>query len=213
MKYITFQPYSVGTVLKKKDYSLKESLYTEIKDEFGYNPIFFIPLKNKIDFFIRNFLTSPSCIEVIIITELNKVDKINTPKWFEVKGKEKCHDHIKLSVLENDEFECISNKIPQRKVCKIMSAGDFVTDYISSPGFDNGQLNKYLMYDKGFWEMLDAFFEEKDEKDMVDFLTSKQLMYIIRDFSEIMSRQHDQKRTIDWFRSNIQNLDKTYKWK
>lgn len=38
--FITYQPFNVADQLCKKDYFPTDTNYTQIKKEFGYNPIF-----------------------------------------------------------------------------------------------------------------------------------------------------------------------------
>lgn len=47
--FLTYQPQKVDEKLKDKDYVAINSNYEHIRKEFGYNPIFFIPLENKFD--------------------------------------------------------------------------------------------------------------------------------------------------------------------
>lgn len=118
--FITYQPQKVSEILSTEDYTPINTDYNQIKSEFGYNPIFFISLENKLDFLIKNFFSTPSKPDVMIITKLHRFDCINAAKWYEVKGGIKIHNSIKANIFDNAEKEFISEKILKKDVVKMI---------------------------------------------------------------------------------------------
>lgn len=208
--FVTYQPQKVAEELKIRDYVVINSDYYHIKNEFGYNPIFFIPLDNKLDFLIKNFFSTPSKPEVMIITKLDKYDCIDAAKWYELKGKEKIHKSIKSNSSDETEKEYISEKIIKNNVAKIIKVNEMISNL---QNIDDVCRTKMLMWFQKFWDELEGYFQSSDERDMCKFVSSEQFNKVIIEFDEIMNHHNlGQAGNMKWFRDKLTEISKNFDW-
>lgn len=208
--FITYQPQKVFEILCTKDYIPQNTDYNQIENEFGYNPIFFISLENKLDFLIKNIFSSPSKPDVMIITKLHRYDCINAAKWYEAKGREKVHNSIKANLFENVEKEFISDKILKDNVVKIISVDKMTKDI---HGINDLNKTKMLVNSQKFWEILEQYFWEPDKRDMYKFVMSPQFVYVTYEFGKtLLEQKMGQADTMQWFRDKLSEISKDFDW-
>lgn len=208
--FVTYQPQRVSDILSREDYAISNTYYHQIRDEFGYNPIFFIPLENKLDFLIKNFFSTPSKPDVMIITKEHEYDCIDVAKWYEIKGNKKAYDTIKVNISDKVEKEFISEKILKNNVIKIISVDEMIDNI---PVINIDVKTKMLLYSQKFWEVLEQYFWKSDERDMYKFVISNQFAYVIGEFEKIM---HDHNMVMagimQWFRDKISEAGMDFNW-
>lgn len=208
--FVTYQPKRVSDILSKEDYTLSNTNYHQIRNEFGYNPIFFIPLENKLDFLIKNFFSTPSKPDVMIITKLYEYDCIDVAKWYEIKGNKKVYDTIKVNISDKVEKEFISEKILKNNVVEIILVdemkGSIPIEYIDVK-------TKMLVYSQKFWEILEHYFWKADERDMYKFVISDQFAYVIGEFGKIMKNEEmGMAGIMQYFRDKLSEASKNFNW-
>lgn len=208
--FVTYQPQRVSNTLCIEDYTSTNMDYSQIRNEFGYDPIFFIPLENKLDFLIKNFFSTPSKPEVMIITKLHRYDCIDAAKWYEVKGREKTHSSIKANISDKIEKEFISEKILRNNVEKIIS----VDGMMGNISYINDSIKtRILMCCQVFWDSLEQYFWKSDERDMYKFIMSNQFGLVLEEYEKIM-REHKmgQAGVMKWFRDKLSEVSGVFDW-
>lgn len=208
--FVTYQPQKVSDILSKEDYTLSNTDYNSIKNEFGYAPIFFIPLENKLDFLIKNFYTTPSKPDVMIITKLDRYDCIDVVKWYEMKGNVKIYESIRACIYDKREKEFISEKIVRNNV-EIIIPVDGMTKNIL--GINDENKTKMLIFSQSFWNSLDKYFWKSDERDMYKFICSNQFGCVLDEYKRIMN-EHKTELTfiMQWFRDKLSVVSTNFNW-
>ena len=208
--FVTYQPQKVSDILSAEDYTSTNMDYNQIRNEFGYAPIFFIPLENKLDFLIKNFFSTPSKPEVMIITKLHRYDCIDIVKWYEMKGNVKIYESIKASISDKMEKEFISEKIVRDNVERIIFLDEMIRN---QPGINDENKTKMLMFSQVFWDMLEPYFGKSDERDMYKFIISDQFSYVMDEFKKVMI-EHKTELTfiIKYFRDKLSEVSKDFDW-
>lgn len=144
--YLTYQPAAVVEEIMEGEYRVKTERYKEISREVGYNPIFLIPMENKVDFYIKNFIATAGKPEKMIIVELDHTDCIDAAKLFETKGNENRYECLCVSEETDVEKEYITDKIRKEDVRKVIDVRKITDMYpgLKSMFLQNGTLNKNL---------------------------------------------------------------------
>ncbi len=175
--FMTFQPKKVAKELAQNDYVVKSGNYNEIRQEFGYNPIFIIPINSKKETIFWLFLCSPSKAESLIILKKDNYDRIDAAKWYEVKGKEKRHETLKPQ-HENDICEYITSEINKKDVVDIIDIksmldlnNNLMYKMLKVQGLFEEKIRMILlMYNIDFWNILGRNTNVSDDTDISRFL-------------------------------------------
>lgn len=208
--FVTYQPQRVSEILSREDYTLTNTDYNSIKNEFGYSPIFFIPLENKMDFFIKNFFSTPSKPDVMIIVKLDRFDCIDAVKWYEMKGNIKIYESLRASTYDKREKEYISERIERNNIENIILVDEMTKNIL---GINNENQTKMLMFSKAFWDSLEKYFWKSDERDMYKFICSDQFGYVLDEYKRIMN-EHKTELTfiMQWFRDKLSEVSNNFDW-
>lgn len=208
--FVTYQPQKVSDILSIEDYRAMNMDYNSIKSEFGYTPIFFIPLENKLDFLLKNFFSTPSKPDIMIIVKLDRYDCIDAAKWYEMKGNVKVYESIRASVSDNMEKEYISEKIVRNNVKIIIPVDGMIKEII---GINDENKTKMLMFSQSFWDSLDKYFWKSDERDMYKFVCSNQFGYVLDEYKKIMNEHKTELSFImKWFRDKLSEMSVNFDW-
>lgn len=217
--FITYQPKRVKDILKTSDYKVSDEDYKQeynpIKSELNYNPIFFIPLRDKFDFFVKNFCSTPCIPEVMIITELDTYDAIDMIEWFKIKDGNCKNKLLKITESCDVEAEYIAETIFKNKVKKIVILDDIINNdsYCTIYNLCRDIKTKMLMYSQMFWDYLDCYFEKTDERDMVKFIRSNECLTIMKKYGQsICENRSIQYENIINLRNELDKLSKQYPW-
>lgn len=160
MRFLTSQPIEVARILEERDYSASPYTnggglnYKPILKKFGYQPIFMIPMIDKVDFIIRYIFTSASCPEVNIIFETEEYDVISAEKWYQYLGRYSTKDeYLDIIADENDEKEYLTSIINRANVLsKVHTVNK--TDNLKND-------SKMMVLDNEYWKMINNFFDDK----------------------------------------------------
>ena len=179
--FMTFQPNKVADILNNRDYMVEKEKYARITKEFGYNPIFLIPLDSKKEVLFWMISCSPFKADKMIILKTDKYERIDAAKWYEEKGKERKHDSLKPN-CDDCICEYITRSIKKDEIVEIVDVDSIVNGLLENEhminayklsirsGNEESAKLSFLIWAVKFWEKLEGRYNNIDDTDIAKYL-------------------------------------------
>lgn len=213
MFFMTKQPKFVSEQLENHDYYPGiDNYHTNgngkgnfpVIQEFGFQPVYSIPLIDKVDFLIKHTITPASCPEVAIIFETEDYECMDAVKWYKYLEGSKVEGSLRIEAGSDREKEYITEKIGQADVRKKINTPNIK---IKDQLYDIKKSSQMMLGLPDFWNSLSPYFPG-DDRDILQMCVTAEYAEILQNYSKISQISNDVENVMKYFRMGVEALAK-----